>query len=126
MHQTFGWRNYQFHDTHCGTEGGEQIYYDLENGVFNMCSIEVVKVEKVFYRTIKKRFSEIEVPDTMIRHYMKITYFSPDRPEKASSEIFDIREEEVPAAEALCTELRKKIQAWNDARRAEMEKSPYF
>lgn len=120
MHQTFGWRNYQFHDTHCGTEGGEQIYYDLENGVFNMCSIEVVKVEKVFYRTIKKRFSEIEVPDTLVRNYIKISYYSPNRPEKASTEIFEIREEEVQPAEELCAEIRKKIKVWQDARHAEM------
>ncbi len=123
MHQTFGWRNYQFHDTHCGTEGGQQIFYDLENGVFNMCAIEVVTVEKTFQRLKKKTwFREIYEEDKIVRYYIKISYYSPDRPEKASTEIFEIREEEVKAAEEVCAEIRKKIKAWQDARHAEMLK----
>lgn len=123
MHQTFGWRNYQFHDTHCGTEGGEPIFYDLENGVFNMCAIEVVTVEKTFKRLKKKTlFREIFEEDKIVRHYIKISYYSPDRPEKASTEIFEIREEEVKAAEEVCAEIRKKIKIWQDARHAEMLK----
>lgn len=121
MTHTFGWRNYQFHDNHCGTEDGEQIFYDLENGVFNMCSIEVVTVEKVFQRVKKKTaFRTIMMDDKIVRYYIKIGYYSPNRPEKASTEIFEIREEEVESAREVCDSIRKKIQTWQDAKHAEL------
>ena len=106
MNQTLGWRNYHFSDTHCGAEGGLQLWYDL-NGQFNVCAAEVVPVVKKFIRKRKKLFRTIEIEDAIERFYVKISYLGQGG--QVSSEIFEIREEEVPVAEEICAAIRKKV-----------------
>ena len=85
MNQTLGWRNHHFSDTHCGAEGGLQLWYDL-NGQFNVCAAEVVPVVKKFIRKRKKLFRTIEIEDAIERFYVKISYLGQGG--KVSSEIF--------------------------------------
>ena len=94
MNQTLGWRNYHFSDTHCGAEGGLQLWYDL-NGQFNVCAAEVVPVVKKFIRKRKKLFRTIEIEDAIERFYVKISYLGQGG--------------KVPVAEEICAAIRKKV-----------------
>ncbi|MDD5952327.1 MAG: hypothetical protein PUC32_01545 [Oscillospiraceae bacterium] len=110
MNNVLGWRKYRFTDTHCGTDDGEQLWYDLE-GQFNVCSIEVVETTKKFIRERKKLFRTIEIEDEIKRYYMKIGYYGPSG--KISSEILEISPDERELAEEVCTAVREKIAQHN-------------
>lgn len=108
MDYTFGWRDYRFSDTCCGTENGEKLWYDL-NGAFNVCSAEVVETTKEFERKRKKLFREIVKVDVIKRYYIKIGYLAADSSGKTRYEIVEIGPEEVETAKQVCAEIRKKV-----------------
>jgi hypothetical protein len=109
MNDVFGWRNYCFTDTHCGTENGQTLWYD-ENGLFNVCSAEVIHTAKEFERVTRRRFrSNLIQKDTITRCYLKIGYRGDDLSGKTKYEIVEIRPEEIERAEAVCEAVRKKV-----------------
>lgn len=112
MHNTFGWRNYQFTDTWCGTPDGEKLWYDL-GGLFNVCSAEVVETTKEFERKKKKKWGREEITkDVIKRCYVKIGYTT-DTTGRTHYEIVEIRPEEQADAEAVCQTIRQKVAEKN-------------